>query len=255
MPLAAEEVLGLCGQQLRESVAAAAHELVTDVMDRTGSCLALDLGAGKGILTGHLAAAGCEVEAVTASDSGAAILRHRFRHNPRVSVLFDPHRRRFAIGRPLGAAVCVSDLPLDPDYLFILRQLVARLRPAGSLLCTHVPPAQTSRRKLGLVLSKSIGILKKSGREGTSGIDAGWAFCSDPNCSGHRPPHPPECAGMPWGLTADCLAAYLKMQFRHVDVRYHTSFPGLPPQLGGSKQASFTIMATDLQSAFCWRRP
>jgi hypothetical protein len=248
-PLAAEDVLWQRGGRLRDSVVAGAHELVTDVLDRTGACLALELGAGRGMLTDHLVAAGCEVEAVTASDAGAAILRHRFRHNPRVKVLHDPDHRGIGTGRPLGAAVCVSPLPLESDYLLTLRQVVARLRPAGSLLCTHVPPTRTARRRLGLVLGKGIGIPRQIGRNGLAVAEAPWAGCFGRAYSGWSLPPHPEYAGPPSGLTAEYLACFLRKRFRYVDIRYHTALPRMvrSSRLYGFPPPAFTIMASDLR--------
>lgn len=251
-PLAAEDVLWLRGQSMRDSVVAGAHELVTDVLDRTGSCLALDLGAGRGMLTDHLVAAGCEVEAVTASDAGAALLRHRFRHNPRVRVLHDPDHRAFAVGRPLGAAVCVSALPLDPDYLLTIRQLIARIRPGGSLLCTHVPPPQAARRKMGLVLGRSIGIPQQIAWEGDRrSTGTPWTGCLGPGFSGREFAPLPSYAGPPSGLTAEYLATFLQKRFRYVDIRYHTSVPWLVRCVRrcGFPPSAFTVLASDLRNA------
>jgi SAM-dependent methyltransferase len=250
--LAAEDVLWLRDQHLRDSVVAGAHELVTDVLDRTGACLALELGAGRGMLTDHLAAAGCEVEAVTASDAGAAILRHRFRHNPRVRVLHDPDHRGLATGRPLGAALCVSALQLDPDYLLILRQLIARLRPGGSLLCTNVPPAQPARRRLGLMVGKGLGIPRPVGRGRIRAAGAPlWAGPQGQALSGYDLPPYSEYAGPRSGLTAEYLATFLQKRFRHIDVRYHTSRQrmALSTRLCGFAPPPFTIMASDLLNA------
>lgn len=250
-PLGAEDVLWLRGQGIRDSVVAGAHELVTDVLDRTGSCLALELGAGRGMLTDHLVAAGCEVEAVTASDAGAAILRHRFRHNPRVRVIHDPDHRDLADGRPLGAAVCVSALPLDPDYLLTVRRLIARIRPGGSLLCTHLPPPQTARRKIGLVLGRGLGIPRQIGWESPRTAGAPWAGCIGSAYAGcGLPPHP-AYAGPPSGPTAEYLATFLQNRFRYVDVRYHASLPQLarPRRLFGFTRSAFTILASDLRNA------
>ncbi|RAG85742.1 hypothetical protein DN069_09530 [Streptacidiphilus pinicola] len=249
-PVAGEDVLWLRGQSLRDAVVAGAHELVTDVLDRTGSCLAMELGAGRGRLTDHLVAAGCEVEAVTASDPGAAILRHRFRHNPRVRVIHDADHRDFATGRPLGAAVCVSALPLDPDYLFTVRLLISRLRPGGSLLCTHVPPPQSARRKFGLVIGKGLGIPRQIGKGGNLVARPPWAGCLGPAYAGcDLPPHP-EYAGPPSGLTAEYLAAFLQKRFRYVDVRYHSVFPRMvrSTTLRGFAPSAFTILAVDLRA-------
>ncbi|MFF4549937.1 hypothetical protein [Streptomyces sp. NPDC001435] len=48
------------------------------------------MGAGHGTFTDHLLAAGAEVEVTEMSAPSAQALRHKFRNNPRVSVVHDP---------------------------------------------------------------------------------------------------------------------------------------------------------------------
>jgi 16S rRNA A1518/A1519 N6-dimethyltransferase RsmA/KsgA/DIM1 with predicted DNA glycosylase/AP lyase activity len=48
------------------------------------------VGAGHGTFTDHPLSAGAEVEVTEMSAPSARALRHKFRNNPRVSVVHDP---------------------------------------------------------------------------------------------------------------------------------------------------------------------
>lgn len=124
---------------VRERLIAELHALVGEVIDLNGECRVLELGAGHGIFTDHLLAAGAEVEVTEMSAPSAAVLRHRFRHNPKVEVIHDSDGRAACDGGPLGAVVCISVLHHIPDYLSTVERLVERIVPGGAFLSIQDP--------------------------------------------------------------------------------------------------------------------
>lgn len=150
--------------RVRERVVGAVHALVGDVIDRTGACRALELGAGHGAFTDHLVAAGAEVEVTEMSAPSAAVLARRFRHNPRVTVVHDPDGTAAERGGPLGAAVCVSVLHHIPDYLATVARLVERITPGGGFLCMQDPLWYPRRSALSLGADRGAYLLWRLGQ-------------------------------------------------------------------------------------------
>src|SRR4051812_78632 len=112
--------------QLQESVSA--------ILDAQGSCRVLEVGAGHGAFTDHLVAAGAEVEVTEMSLPSAQQLRHRFRHNPAVTVVDDPDGARALHGDEVDLVACLSVLHHIPDYLGAVRGMLDRVRPGGGFV-------------------------------------------------------------------------------------------------------------------------
>jgi trans-aconitate methyltransferase len=149
---------------VRERVIAGVHALVSDVIDRNGACRVLELGAGHGTFTDHLAAAGAEVEVTEMSMPSVGVLRHRFRHHPKVTVVYDRDGEAARNGGPLGAAVCISVLHHIPDYLETVKRLVERIVPGGAFLSVQDPLWYPRRSRISMSFDRNAYLLWRLGQ-------------------------------------------------------------------------------------------
>ncbi|MFB9461649.1 class I SAM-dependent methyltransferase [Streptomyces cinereospinus] len=139
---------------VRDRVVRRIHELVGEILTRNGRCRAVEVGAGHGCFTDHLLAAGAEVQVTEMSAPSAEFLRHRFRHNGRVTVEHDPHGEAVFGGGPVDAVVCISVLHHIPDYLGTVDRLVGRVAPGGAFLSFQDPLWYPRRFRLSLALDR-----------------------------------------------------------------------------------------------------
>lgn len=149
---------------VRERVISGVHDLVGEVIDRNGECRVLELGAGHGTFTDHLLAAGAEVEVTEMSAPSVGVLRHRFRHNPKVAVVHDHEGEAALGGGPLGAAVCISVLHHIPDYLGTVKRLVERIVPGGAFLSIQDPLWYPRRSRVSMGLDRNAYLLWRVGQ-------------------------------------------------------------------------------------------
>lgn len=150
--------------RIRDRVISGVHALVGEVIDRNGKCRVLEVGAGHGTFTDHLLAAGAEVDVTEMSAPSATVLRHRFRHNPRVTVLHDPDGKEIFRSDPLDAVVCISVLHHIPDYLGAVRQLARRVVPGGAFFSIQDPLWYPRRSALSLNLDRGAYLLWRLGQ-------------------------------------------------------------------------------------------
>lgn len=125
--------------RIRDRVIAGLHTLVGDVMERNGRCRVIEVGAGHGTFTDHLAAAGAEILVTEMSAPSVEVLRHRFRHNPQVTVVHDPEGEVIRGSESIDAVVFISVLHHIPDYLGTVEQLVQRIAPGGAFFSVQDP--------------------------------------------------------------------------------------------------------------------
>jgi SAM-dependent methyltransferase len=124
---------------LRSRIVEQLQESVRRILDARGSCRVLEVGAGHGTFTDHIAAAGAQVEVTEMSAPSAAELRRRFRHNPAITVVDDPDGSRALNGEQVDLVVCLSVLHHIPDYLLAVRGMLARVRPGGGFVSFQDP--------------------------------------------------------------------------------------------------------------------
>jgi phospholipid N-methyltransferase len=140
---------------IRDRIVRSIHDLVGDIIDRQGRCRVIEIGAGHGAFTDHLLAAGAEVEVTEMSEPSAAFLAHRFRHSPRVRVVYDATGKAAFHGEAADAVVCVSVLHHVPDYLGSVGRLTERVAPGGSFLTFQDPLWYPRRSALSLATDRA----------------------------------------------------------------------------------------------------
>ncbi|MHB9863795.1 class I SAM-dependent methyltransferase [Streptomyces sp. YIM S03343] len=150
--------------RIREQVISGLHGLVGQVVERNGRCRVLEVGAGHGTFTDHLVAAGAEVRVTEMSAPSAAVLRHRFRHNPRVTVVHDAEGEEVFRQEPLDAVVCISVLHHIPDYLGAVEHLVRRVVPGGAFFSIQDPLWYPRRSALSMNLDRGAYLLWRLGQ-------------------------------------------------------------------------------------------
>jgi SAM-dependent methyltransferase len=125
---------------LRSRIVARIRELVAEQFARAGRCRVLEVGAGHGAFTDHVAAAGAEVTVTEMSRPSVQVLTARYAANPRVRVCYDPDGTA-GLGDTdrYDLVLCISVLHHIPDYLGFVRQAVAAVEPGGAFACFQDP--------------------------------------------------------------------------------------------------------------------
>lgn len=142
---------------LRTAVLERVRHLVAEQLDRSGTCRVLEIGAGHGAVTDHVIAMGADVTVTEMSRASLAVLRTRYRANPRVRLLLDPDGEAvFADGGHYDLVLAVSVLHHVPDYLGFVGRLCG-LVDAGGALATFQDPLWYPRRgRLGVRVSRAM---------------------------------------------------------------------------------------------------
>ncbi|MFD8416242.1 class I SAM-dependent methyltransferase [Streptomyces sp. NPDC059650] len=144
---------------VRERVISGVHTLVGEVIERNGQCRVLEVGAGHGTFTDHLVAAGARVDVTEMSAPSAAVLRHRFRNNPNVTVVHDFEGEEIFRSEPVDAVVCISVLHHIPDYLGAVGHLIQRIAPGGGFFSVQDPLWYPRRSALSMNLDRGAYLL------------------------------------------------------------------------------------------------
>jgi SAM-dependent methyltransferase len=150
--------------RIRERVISGLHTLVGEVIERNGQCRVLEVGAGHGTFTDHLVAAGAMVEVTEMSAPSAAMLRHRFRNNPHVTVSHTPEGKEIFRSEPLDGVVCISVLHHIPDYLDTVARLVERIVPGGAFFSVQDPLWYPRRSGVSMNLDRGAYLLWRLGQ-------------------------------------------------------------------------------------------
>jgi SAM-dependent methyltransferase len=122
---------------------------------RSGRCRVLEVGAGHGTFTEHLAAMGADVTVTEVSRPSAEVLSRRFGHTPNVHVLYDADGEGlFELPPNFDLVLCVSVLHHIPDYSRFVVRLVGLLRPGGTLASYQDPDSYPRRRRRDAVADR-----------------------------------------------------------------------------------------------------
>ncbi|WP_198943531.1 class I SAM-dependent methyltransferase [Actinokineospora bangkokensis] len=139
---------------LRAKVVAACQAAVRDVLDRDGRCRVLEVGAGHGTFTEHVAALGAEVWVTEMSPASADFLARRFVHNDRVHVVHDPDGTAGARGPEVDVVLAVSVLHHIPDYVGAVEALLPRIAPGGAFVSYQDPLWYPRRSRLSFAVDR-----------------------------------------------------------------------------------------------------
>lgn len=136
---------------LRERIAADLGALVRTQVNRTGSCHALELGAGHGTFTESLVQSGARVTVTEMSGPSANLLERKFA-DAAVKVVHDPlgHGAAKIAQDGCDLVVIVSVLHHIPDYLDTVKGLTDGLKPGGAFYCVQDPTWYPSRSRFAL---------------------------------------------------------------------------------------------------------
>jgi SAM-dependent methyltransferase len=114
--------------------------LVRESVDRRGECRILEIGAGHGTFTRHLADAGALVTVTETSRASAEHLKRQFMDDARVEVLFDETGEDvLERGGEWDVAVVISVLHHIPDYLDFLDRLSGLIAEGGAIFTVQDP--------------------------------------------------------------------------------------------------------------------
>jgi SAM-dependent methyltransferase len=139
----------LVHRHLRHQITELVRAAALARLDAIGHCRVLEVGAGHGSFTDHVLACGAEARVTEMSAWAHQLLAHRYRHNPRATVVLDTDGGcSLTPADRFDLVLCISVLHHIPDYLAFLRDAVAHLEPGGTLLAFQDPlhhPSRTGR--------------------------------------------------------------------------------------------------------------
>ena len=139
---------------LRARVVGACQEAVRRVLARDGRCRVLEIGAGHGTFTEHVAALGAEVWVTEMSRASHDVLADRFAHNNRVHTVHDPDGTAGARGPEVDVVLAISVLHHIPDYLGAVEALLPRIAPGGAFVSYQDPLWYPRRSRLSFAVDR-----------------------------------------------------------------------------------------------------
>ena len=142
--------------QLRNEIIARIRSLVLEQFQRRGACRVLEIGAGHGSFTDHIAATGAQVTVTEMSRPSLEHLRARFAYNPSVRLLYDADgEAAFQDDAEYDLVLCVSVLHHIPDYVKFVSRTVDRIVPGGSFASFQDPLWYPRRSRVNKGLDKA----------------------------------------------------------------------------------------------------
>lgn len=142
---------------LRTMVEARLSGVVEEIVEATGQCRVLEVGAGHGTFTRLLLEAGATVTVTEASSASAQHLRETF--GEKIEVIHDETGEGvLGSAREWDLAVMTAVLHHIPDYLAFLDRLTGLLAPGGAIFTVADPlyyprmPQRTHRTVRGMYL-------------------------------------------------------------------------------------------------------
>ena len=137
--------------RLRHEITERIRDLVAEQFARTGSCRVLEIGAGHGSFTDHIAAAGADVTVTEMSRPSLELLEQRFAWNPKVTPIYDPDGETvFSEPSSYDLVLCVSVLHHIPDYLGFVNRVCDRIDEGGAFASFQDPIWYPRRSRLNL---------------------------------------------------------------------------------------------------------
>lgn len=153
-------------RDLHRRVVTACRDAVRDVLARWGHCRVLEVGAGHGTFTDHVAALGAEVWVTEMSQDSATRLADRFRYNANVHVRPDPDGTAAAALGTFDVVLCLSVLHHIPDYVAAVAQYTAQLAPGGAFVSYQDPLWYPRRGRVSRLIDRGAYLTWRLGRPG-----------------------------------------------------------------------------------------
>ncbi|PWK89571.1 methyltransferase family protein [Lentzea atacamensis] len=144
---------------LHSRVVTACRSVVADVLRERGSCRVLEIGAGHGVFTDHLAALGAEVWVTEMSRASVDVLRSRFSGYERVHVVHDEDGTGVARGPEVDVVLYISVLHHIPDYLGAVTAVLDRVAPGGAFVSFQDPLWYPRRSRTSLLADRGAYLL------------------------------------------------------------------------------------------------
>lgn len=145
-------------------VVTACREVVADVLRERGACRVLEIGAGHGVFTDHLVAAGAEVWVTEMSADSVDVLRARYHGDRRVHVTHDADGSGAADGPEVDVVVCVSVLHHIPDYTGTVSAVLGRLAPGGAFVSFQDPLWYPRRTRFSMAADRGAYLVWRLGQ-------------------------------------------------------------------------------------------
>ena len=125
---------------LRNLIVGRIRGLVREQFERKGSCRVLEIGAGHGSFTDHVAAMGADVTVTEMSRPSLEVLGGRFTWNPKVRLIHDSDGEA-VVADPAryDVVLCISVLHHIPDYLDFVERLTDRIDEGGAFASFQDP--------------------------------------------------------------------------------------------------------------------
>lgn len=140
---------------LRRQIVKHIRGLIEEQFARTGACRVLEVGAGHGGFTDHIAASGADVTVTEMSRPSLEVLRARFGRNAAVRLLYDRDGEQvFANAEVYDLVLCVSVLHHIPDYLGYIDRLTEKISVGGSFASFQDPLWYPRRSRKNLCLDR-----------------------------------------------------------------------------------------------------
>jgi len=140
---------------LRHGIVERIRALVNGQFERYGRCRVVEVGAGHGTFTDHVAALGAEVTVTEMSRPSLEVLRQRFAHNPGVRLVHDPDGEQlFRDGGEFDLALCVSVLHHIPDYQGFVKRISDLVVPGGAFASFQDPIWYPSRSRANMTADR-----------------------------------------------------------------------------------------------------
>ncbi|MDQ1629040.1 MAG: hypothetical protein QOI54_2784 [Actinomycetota bacterium] len=137
--------------RLRNEIIGRIRALLAEQFERSGRCRVLEVGAGHGSFTDHIAATGAEVTVTEMSRPSLDVLERRFAWNPQVRLLYDADGE--AVLQDPGrydVVLCISVLHHVPDYLRFVDRLISKIDEGGSFASFQDPIWYPRRSRLNM---------------------------------------------------------------------------------------------------------
>lgn len=140
---------------LRNQIVGWIRSLVSEQFERSGACRVLEIGAGHGSFTEHLAASGAEVTVTEMSRPSLELLERRFAHNRNVQLVYDADGEAAVSGDTrYDLVLCVSVLHHVPDYLKFVDRLADHVDEGGAFASFQDPLWYPRRSRMNLAADR-----------------------------------------------------------------------------------------------------